>query len=245
MDGTGNSGVTLNLDNVQIFVIDFEWLGSGRVRFGFNIAGETVYCHQMLNANVLSTVYMSTPNLPVRYEISNDGSGALSSVVQICSTVMSEGGQQDTAFSRYASTNGTHLNADVADTVYALIGIRLKSAYIGATVNPTLFSIISETNDDFEWLFIFNPTVAGIFTYVDESVGATQIARGATENTVTGGTPIFGGWVKSSQPLVIEIKNALVLGSFINGTVDTFVLCVRPLSANADIQGSVQWRELL
>ena len=39
LDGTGNSGVTLQADKAQIFVFDFEWLGVGRVRVGIAIGG--------------------------------------------------------------------------------------------------------------------------------------------------------------------------------------------------------------
>ena len=41
-----------------------------------------------------------------------------------------------------------------------------------------------------------------------------------------------------------DLKNSLLLGAKIDGTPDEIVLCVRPLSANADIQGSLTWREL-
>ena len=34
------------------------------------------------------------------------------------------------------------------------------------------------------------------------------------------------------------------LGAAIDGTRDEIVLCVRPLTNNADIEGSLNWREL-
>ena len=71
LDGAGKSGILLDMSKAQIFVIDFEWLGVGRVRFGFNINGITYYCHQIFNANNLTTVYMQTANLPLRYELQN------------------------------------------------------------------------------------------------------------------------------------------------------------------------------
>src|SRR5574337_1232065 len=39
LDGTGTSGVKLNLANAQLMVIDFEWLSIGRVRVGFLFGG--------------------------------------------------------------------------------------------------------------------------------------------------------------------------------------------------------------
>ncbi|MCH8263889.1 MAG: hypothetical protein IIC10_00720 [Proteobacteria bacterium] len=52
------------------------------------------------------------------------------------------------------------MDANTADLIYALVGIRLKSTHLAATVNLESFSVLAETNDDFEWLVIFNPTVA-------------------------------------------------------------------------------------
>ena len=98
MDGTGKSGVNLDFTKTQIVFFDMEWLGVGRIRFGWVVDGKIYYCHEVNNANNLTLVYMSTPNLPLRYEIDNDGTGAASSMVQICSTVISEGGEQDTGY---------------------------------------------------------------------------------------------------------------------------------------------------
>lgn len=248
MDGNGSSGITLDFTKTQIFIIDFEWLSVGRVRFGFIVAGKIIYCHQSLNANTLTVPYMSTPNLPLRYEIANDGNGGVATLNHICSTVIAEGGTEDLGILRYKSTGGTHVDANVADTIYALVGIKLKSTHVSCTVKLVSFSVVAETDDDFEWLIILNPTVAGVFTYGNETNSCIQTATGATANTVTGGTVIDGGFVNASKTgagTAGELKNALRLGSKIDGTVDEIVLCVRPLSANADVQGSLTWRELV
>ena len=86
-DGTGTSGITFMANDANIFFIDFEWLGVGRVRMGFVIDGIPYVCHQFLNANLRNTVYMSTPNLPLRYEIENDGTGAAEQLDHICTSV--------------------------------------------------------------------------------------------------------------------------------------------------------------
>lgn len=245
LDGTGASGITLDATKAQIGIWDFEWLGVGRVRFGFVFDGVPVYVHQFLNANSVSLVYMSTPNLPLRYEIENDGTGAASELMHICSSVISEGGAHEIGTIRYASTNGTHVDANTANTIYALVGLRLKSTHLDAVVKELSVTALAETNDDFEWLVAINPTVAGTFTYADETNSVVQVARGATANTVTGGTFIAGGFADASAAQNAALDAAIHLGSAIDGTRDELVLCARPLSANADIQGSITWRELV
>ena len=69
MDGFGPSGVDLHAYNAQILFIDLEWLGVGRVRFGFVVDGNIYYCHEVKNANNIANVYMRTADLPIRAEI--------------------------------------------------------------------------------------------------------------------------------------------------------------------------------
>lgn len=246
MDGTGPSGITVDWTKTQIFMIDFEWLGVGRVRYSLVIDGLICPIHQLLNANSLATVYMSTPNLPLRYSIENDGNGAADDFMHICSSVASEGGIDKLGVVRCESTGGTHVDANTADTIYAVIGVRLKSAYIGTDVDFQQVSMISETSDDFEWLLLLNPTVAGTFTYSDVTNSAVQTAKGATANTVSGGTLLAGGFASvDTRTAQADLQTALKLGAAIDNTVDEVVLCVRPLSANADIQASLGWREAL
>jgi hypothetical protein len=232
---------------------------------GFVIDGLIYYVHEFLNANIFDKVYMSTPNLPIRTEIESDGAsgytkregifddkngifikaiGGTATITQICTSIMSEGGSQDLGSLRYASTDGTHVDANVADTVYAVLGIRLKSSYIGASIKLITTSLIAETSDSFEWILYLNPTVAGTFAYSGESQSAIEVARGATANTITGGYKLSGGWCSSQyRSLSEELNNAILLGATIAGTVDTIVLAVRPLTASLDIQGSISWRE--
>ena len=54
-DGTGPSGKTLDPTKTQIFFIDLEWLGVGRVRCGWVIDGQIYVAHEFLNTNVLDS----------------------------------------------------------------------------------------------------------------------------------------------------------------------------------------------
>lgn len=252
LDGTGTSGITLDFTKTQILFFDFEWLGVGRVRMGFVVDGMVYYAHEFLNSNNLTVVYMQTPNLPIRYEISNDGTGVASNLDCICSTVISEGGSQDRGVDRYAST-ATHVDANDAGTTYAIIGLRLKSHYIGAVIKVLQTEVIEVAGSkNLEWSLIINPTVAGTFSYGDVDNSAVQVAYGATANTVTNGTYVDGGFFASGNGRAggttqSEVSNALYIGADASGNVDTIVLCAKPLtgSTNTDIFGGLVWRELV
>lgn len=93
MNGLGPSGISLDFKKTQLFVIDMEWLGVGRIRFGFYAYGKIQYCHQITNINVLKNPYTGNINLPIRYELLNPNTSPTQAyMLQICSTVISEGG---------------------------------------------------------------------------------------------------------------------------------------------------------
>lgn len=251
LDGSGDennpSGVTLNLDSAQILIIDYEWLGVGRVRVGFVINGIIRYVHYFNHANdsSFSSVYMSTPNLPLRYSVETDGTNG-GQLDHICSTVISEGGLDKTGVLRSIDTGTTHVDCNV-DTTYAILGIKLKDSYSDITVIPESFSIINENNDDFRWSICVNPTIAGTFTYNDLTNSATQWARGSATNTISSEGLVIASGYASIDTLSAEqqLKTALTIGSLIDGTKDELVLTCTPLSAGADIQAALTFRELL
>jgi hypothetical protein len=73
LDGTGPSGMNLNLSKMQMFYIDYAWYGAGAIRFGVkDELGEVIYVHRMAHANSKTSAYMRSGNLPARYEASND-----------------------------------------------------------------------------------------------------------------------------------------------------------------------------
>ena len=248
MDGTGPSGITVDWSKTHIFMFDYEWLGVGRVRFGVNIDGATYVVHSSHHANVLTDVYMSTPNNPLRYQMETTSSSPASKMKHICVSVMSEGGIEKVGALHSHSMGAIHLDADAADTIYAAIGIRLKTTHIGATVDIIGASLLAETNDDFEWMILLNPVVAGSPVFVDHVSGsALQMYNGVTANTIADidiGTSLLGGWIAAQQTNTLEIQNARRLGAAIDGTRDEIVLAVRPLSSNADIHAAINWREL-
>jgi len=102
---------------------------------------------------------------------------------------------------------------------------------------------------NYEWMILFNPTIAGTFTYADVDADVSlQRALGATANTVTNGHFLAGGYASSSSKgsaTAAQVTSALRLGSAIDGTPDEMVLCVRPVggSINIDIEGSMTFRQ--
>lgn len=245
MNGSGTSGITLDTTKTQIFFIDMEWLGVGRVRTGFYVNGMPVYAHEFLHANQLTTVYMSRPNLPVRYEIANDGTGPAAALVHICSTVVVEGGQDDTGFVRAYNMANRTLAAATLGATYPLLALRLKPTYLDITVNLIGHSILCSTaNDQFCWEWVLNGTTTAALTFNDVTNSALQIAEGTTTARHSGGVVIASGYGLSSLIASQDVRSHLLLGSNIDGTADRVFLNIIPFSA-LNVSAAVQWRELV
>ena len=129
-DGTGPSGITgLNFSKVMIFAIDQEWLGTGRVRFGFVINGSFMLCHSYNHSGIgtpvstaISMPYTKTAKLPVRYEISSTEAN-IATLRMLSSTVLSEGGYEPTGMHFSVGTRGHILNNT---TTHPILSIRLR-----------------------------------------------------------------------------------------------------------------------
>lgn len=253
-DAANPSGATADWTKAQIFVIDFQWLSVGRVRFGIEINGVIIYVHEVAVSNVNAIPWTSTPNLPLRYELVSTTNSGVCSMRCICSAVISEGGTEDVGIVHRTSTAGAEVVTAVENTIYAVVGLRLKTTHVGTTVKILNAAIqIHTASETLEWLLIWKPTVAGTFTYSSITNSACQRALGATANTVTGGTIIGGGYIESGSGGNSSgsgggvIDTSLVPGVDIAGTVpDEVVLCVRPIGgvSAATVEGSMTWREL-
>jgi hypothetical protein len=70
LDGTGPSGMTLDITKMQMWFIDYSWYGAGTIRYGVrNNKGEITYCHRIVHGNSQVEAYMRSGNLPARYEV--------------------------------------------------------------------------------------------------------------------------------------------------------------------------------
>jgi hypothetical protein len=225
-------------------MMDFEWLGVGRVRFGFNIGGVAYYVHELSAANDLTTVYMSTPNLPIRYQIINDGTGIASSINCICSAVISEGGREEVATNGYVSTGNVAITA-TKNVTNAILATRLKSGYLGATIDIIDLSLLTTSNDNYQWQLYMNPSGLNGLTYSDINNSALEYAIAPNGTAISGGFAIAGGYAQAKTDIqAASLKSLMKLGSSITGRKDVLVLSCLPLgSSDSVVYGSINYRE--
>lgn len=244
-DGSGPSEVITNWENSQNFVIDLQWLAVGRVRFGLMSNGRIAYCHTFAFENTLPGAYMLTPNLPLRYQMETTASSPAHSMRVICSTVQSEGADDILGTSRCVSNDILEVQASLAGTIYALVGVRQKSTHLGTILRFASASVNASTPDDAQWIAYINPTIAGTVTWTPLVNSAAEVAIFDGTNTITpgSGTRVSCGYFTRTSSIRVPIDNVRYLGAAIDGTRDFVVLAVMPRTAGLDALGSLSWRE--
>ena len=257
-DGTANSFATnvghggLDTTNTNIFWTDIEWLGVGDVRCGFVVDGLMVPAHIFHNDNIRKVPYMTTALLPIRYEIFNTGTTENNSTLkQICSTVISEGGYQ---LQGRPKSVGHNVNAAVTLTTagveYTALSIRLKSERSDAIVLPKDVNIlgISTNPTRIKYKVILNANTSG-GTWV--SAGDDSAVQYNLGTSVDGsGDVLASGYIPVTNQSAGSInladdifKYQLERNSF-TGTNTTFNIVLSGATNGDQAVASLGWEEI-
>ena len=253
MDGNGPSGITLDITKAQILFTDIEWLGEGTVRLGFVIDGNFIVCHRFNHANLIASTYITTASLPLRYEITNEGTATAATLKQVCSTVISEGGYELRGAQQAIGTPIlTPRTFAVAGTFYPIVGFRLKSTRLDAIAILTAVSLLGLGNGkNYAWRVVQEATITGgawATTGADSSV-----EYNLTGASATGGRILAQGYVNSSNqgsPSINILKEALFAtqlerNSF-TGVASEIVIemAIDAIGGTLGAYASVDWEEI-
>lgn len=199
-NGTGPSLFNLDITKTQLFTTDFQWLGVGRVRAGFVHDGDIIVAHEFYNSNNKDTVYWSNPNLPIRCEVRNYSTPAISpSMDQICATVISEGGYKEAGIDFAAQTTG-YRNI-LAQASIPVIAIKLKTGFY----NKPNRNIVRLGNTDFYsssqlcsyeiWRLPSGSSIIGGSWSSADTDSAVEYNVTATGYNTTNGNKLFAGFL--------------------------------------------------
>ena len=82
-DGTGKSGYDMQINRMQMIGFQYSWYGAGFIDWMLRgPSGNFIFIHRLRNNNRNNEAFMRSGNLPVRYEVINEGAkGKLSSAL--------------------------------------------------------------------------------------------------------------------------------------------------------------------
>jgi hypothetical protein len=219
-DGTGPSGLTyspgvtsdttFNIANIQIQVINYQWLAAGTVEFGFFIDSTYYPVHRAHHANRIDRVYMSTACLPIRFSVYNTGAATgTGTLTKICSAVHSEGGSSivDTEGVPFSKSNVPFnaiggLSVPTGGNFRILQALKLKTT-LGGQRNTAIVSALSP------WVNSLNRSVWYGVLYVPAESLPTELG---------------GGWTSVRGTSAVEYSNSLSLSGFTPGQTGAFLV---------------------
>jgi hypothetical protein len=248
---TSPSQETLDMSKAQIVFHDIEWLGLGTVRCGFVIDGKFIHCHSFHHANYITSTYMTTASLPLRYEIKNTGTTASASTLkQVCSTVISEGGYELRGLQQAIGTPiTTPRTLATAGTFYPIVSLRLKATTLDAIVILTALSTIADTASNFNWQVRANPTTTG-GTWVSAGTDSS-VEYNITGTGTSGGRILASGYftaTASASTSVDILKEALfsfqLERNSLTGTPFEISLVITAKTNGESVYGSMDWDEI-
>ena len=253
MDGNGPSGITLDISKAQILFMDIEWLGEGTVRIGFIIDGNFIVCHRFNHANLITSTYITTASLPLRYEILNASTATATTLKQVCSSVISEGGYELRGAQQAVGTPIlTPRTFPVAGTFYPIVGLRLIPTKLDGIVILTAASILGLGNGkNYTWRVVQSATITGgLWTPVGVD---SAVAYNLTGTSAAGGRVLAQGYVNSSNqgsPSINILKEALFATQLerntFTGTAFELVIemAIDAIGGTLGAYVSVDWEEI-
>lgn len=253
LDGSGPSGINIDTTKTQILFIQLQFLGVGRVQVGFVVDGMPVVAHQFLNANSLSTVYMSTGCLPVRGEVINRGTASgVVSMDMICTSVSSGGiGANQRQFGRATAIAGRSTTTSLLPLISIRAGTLLGGTTGGGSI-PNRGHILPKAVEllvasaNHQYSLILNSTLTGASWVAQGTTSLADYDISAT--SMSGGTVLDQGYLTAAGATrgvgTVELfKVAPLVYTGLNSTQDILTVAVQTLTGSGTANGAVTWIE--
>ena len=254
MDGTGPSGITLDLKKTQILAIQMQALYVGQTIVGFDLNGELFPVHAFNHANISTLPYLAQASLPVRYWANTSTDSGSAVVKAICATVISDGGPDLFKMpGRPFVATGSLANTAAGAVIVVRCKQQLNSINQNVICLPTIVDVT--VADAGCWVEIRrNATItAGTFEDVDAaSVMEVSFAGNAgTDPAVTGGTgTLIDRFYVNASATTRTAKETGLSGkivldySHLLGVGDTLSVIYNGGTASTDVFASLDWIEI-
>jgi hypothetical protein len=234
LDGTGPSGFKFDPTKMQMVGLQYTWYGAGFVDFMMRGGdGNWVYAHRYKQNNINDEAYMRTGNMPVRYELINESTAAVS-------TLATPTGLTDTTLSltdatTYWPPSGNIMVDNELMTYTGKSGTTLtgvtRAASMQYTVNDTAYTL----------------TASGAAQY--HQAGSTALLIGTTctpSLTHWGSAFIMDGQFDSDRGYFFnyQVNAVATVNPGAVNTVNLFMLRLSPSVSNG-VVGDIGTRDLL
>lgn len=248
LDGTGRSGITIDFTKLNVFDIQYQYLGAGAINFWIEapVTGIPFIFHTIQYANLNTSPSTHNPNFHFTIYVDN-GATTSDLIMKVGSYgYFIEGITRHIEVQQPQNSSETKQKTGVTTEV-AIFTIRNKSTYAGKTNYIDIF---------------LEHWTASIEASSTNNLGSVRLVR----NTTLGGTPLWNDINTNNSVVEIDVAGTTLTGGVElipselagkndrnNESITPFEFLIHPgetvtlaaSSANsATIRGSVLWREL-
>ena len=226
IDGTGLSQMNIDLTYDNIYWVDVQWLGGGRVRFGTYYDGDRIVMHEYYGGNVDINAISQTTSLPTCFAMKNtSGTASPSTMKSWCQAVYTE-----TTFNiaELGDPHNTGLSSIITGSLatgsYHYVGTLTPKEFItGSQYNRSLY--FPTSIDVQAWdKTTGDPVLLEVEVYVNPVLSGLSL-----ENTEYGGTvekdqsaTFFGGSFNASKAYIRGEKLIDLTDTYSNITYGAF-----------------------
>ncbi len=251
LNGSGPSGITLDLSKGNIFQIELQWFGVGTTRYSV----DGVLVHEVNHANTLTAPYMKTATLPIQVRVTNTAASSAGSVKLICARVAAQGQQQEPF--EWIHAIDSSVPKLVGLTEIPVLSIRPKATFNGVTNRMLILpKLLSASTEGYKISFklIYGATLTGSSWNSVNSKSGVEYDESAT--SYSGGELIYHGLIPEDsghQDIDISkffnIQGRIIRTAGFSGTgtnvADTLtVVAVNEAVGRTNVEADLTWSEI-
>lgn len=272
LDGTGKSGVNLDFTKAQHLLIEFQYLGVGTIRFGFETGTKgVVWCHEIHSVNALTETWSRTGSLPVRAECYNYGTSPTANRLTLINVAVLQEGDvhQKRGWRYFGATSGAaaRVTGLTADTWYPVMGIRAvgtndltkRARIVPVSLTITLSTVATgPTAIKIGLMLLGTPNTGATYAVSPAGGSAAVVDIAATTTTAITGSVMFNAVIPNvvgsyTFNLDQQTENANVIGPSANGVqaitgsgnLTVVAGPVQAASVGPSIVAALNWKEIV
>lgn len=247
-DGTGPSGVTLDITKGNVYKVQYLWHGYGAIVYYVFDGLRWAPCHIINYSNANTTPHVLNPTLPLRAKVVNTGNTTNLTLKTASMGAYIEGKSGEGSPPVIGALGSKGNTKATSTTEGAIITYRVKATNVlgGTNTNkirvkfPTLSIASSSGAQDIKFRLVLNTTLGGSPSFADFDTNTSVIQTDTAGTTLSGGRELYTQYVPNGTNLAPPVE---ALGITLNPG-DQITIAATSLSGTPNAFGGMSFTEL-
>jgi hypothetical protein len=218
LDGTGYSGITLDPSKLNVYQINFRWLGSGEIRYAIEnpLNGDMIFFHHEHYSNRNQLPHLDNPSMKIGYVAANLGGGVGVVTCRGSSFLGAIEGIVERTKLPYSVTTTRNDSMNTPGSLYHLISLKNKLVYQGKINTRDLLprrltASVNTTGDPAVIRIYWNPVLTNYLRWTTQSdfnasLYATQDSTGLFTLAAQSIPPIAAFHVSDNSTIDVDLS---------------------------------------